>query len=89
VRMETVHDEKWHYVLMCTLIHSLYFGTTSPFKCACLVRFVVTLLICTVLPVVAVVFYKVLAVLALVYYAFFFLMQYILLVSKIVILTMN
>ena len=69
--METVHDEKYHYVIMCTLIHSLYFGTTTPFRCGGAVRWVAAVGVFTVMPVMAIVFYKVIVVVAIVYYAIF------------------
>lgn len=88
--IHTVHNEKLHYLLMCSLVHSLYYGTTTPFKFGGCFRMLIAVMFLMVFPVIIfIVCFKVFAVLAIVYYVVFSIMQYFLMISKIIILYKN
>ena len=78
-----IHDERVHYHLMCSLIHSAYFGTSSPFNFGFRLRVLVMVLSVTLVPAIILLFFKIWVALGVLAWLLFFLLQYILLCYRI------
>lgn len=84
--MHDIHDEKVHYHLMCSLIHSAYFGTSSPFDFGFRLRVLVVVLSVALVPVIIIIFFKIWVALGVLAWLLFFLLQYIILCYRLVML---